>query len=98
MNLASSSHGGKGKQARQEVSECPDSDDYDEDEDKKSSSETNEQKEEDKIAMAPPARNTPATLSLPPTIVKEMDEMFLRLGFSQAVALNLVNDQGINSQ
>ena len=32
-----------------------------------------------------------------PTIVKETEEMFLRLGFSQAVVLKLVEDQGIDS-
>ena len=39
----------------------------------------------------------PATTSLPPIILKEMKEMFFRLGFSQAVLLKLVDDQGIDS-
>ena len=33
----------------------------------------------------------------PPTIVKQMEEMFLRLGVCQAVVLKLVDDQGIDS-
>ena len=45
----------------------------------------------------PPAVHAPAAPSLPPTIVKEIEEMFLRLGFSQAVVLKLVDDQGIDS-
>ena len=32
--------------------------------------------------------------SLPPTVVKEMEKMFLRLGFCQAVVLKVVDDQG----
>ena len=43
------------------------------------------------------ARCIPATESLPPTIVEEMEEMFLRLGFSQTVAMKLVDDQEIFS-
>ena len=33
----------------------------------------------------------------PTTIIKEMEEMFLRLGFIQTVAIKLVDDQGIDS-
>ena len=35
--------------------------------------------------------------SLPPTIIEEMEEMFLRLSLSQTVAIKLVDDQGIDS-
>ena len=48
--------------------------------------------------MALPVTCAPALPSPPPIIVKEMEEMFLRLGFSKAVVLKLVDDQGINSQ
>ena len=41
--------------------------------------------------------STLAAPSLTPTMVKEMEKMFLRLGFSQAVVLKLVDDQGIDS-
>ena len=41
--------------------------------------------------------HVPAVQSLPPTVVKKMEEMFLRLGFSQAVVLKRVDDQGIDS-
>ena len=41
--------------------------------------------------------HAPAAPSQPPTIVKEMEEIFLRLGFSQAVVLKLVDGQGIDS-
>ena len=37
------------------------------------------------------------TESPPLTIVKEMEEMFLSLGYSQTVAMKFVNDQGIDS-
>ena len=40
---------------------------------------------------------TLAAPNLPLTVVKEMEEMFLRLGFSQAVVLKLVEDQEIDS-
>ena len=46
----------------------------------------------------PPARHAPASESLPLTIIKEMEEMFLRLGFSQTVATKLTDDQGIDSR
>ena len=44
-----------------------------------------------------PARCMPATESLPPTIIEEMEEMFFRLGFSQTVAMKLVDYQWIHS-
>ena len=43
-------------------------------------------------------RCTPAAESLPPTIIEEMEQMFLGLGFSQTVVQKLVDDQGIDSQ
>ena len=43
-------------------------------------------------------RHALAAESTPLTIVKEMEEMFLRLGFNQTVAQKLVEDQGIDSQ
>ena len=55
------------------------------------------QKEEHVAETAPPARYTPAAESLPPTIVEEMEEMFLRLGFTQTVAMKLVDNQGMDS-
>ena len=33
---------------------------------------------------------------MPPSVIDEMEEMFLRLGFSKAVVLKLVEDQGID--
>ena len=46
--------------------------------------------------MALPVACTLATSSPPPTIVEDMAEMFLRLGFSQALVLKLVDDQEID--
>ena len=43
------------------------------------------------------ARCMPATVRPLPTTIEEMEEMFLRLGFSQTVAMKLVDDQGIVS-
>ena len=54
------------------------------------------QREEDEDDTAPPERCAPAAESLQPTTVKEMKEMFLRLGFSHTVAMKLVDDQGID--
>ena len=42
-------------------------------------------------------RCTPATEKMLLTTVREMEEMFLRLGFSQTVAQKLVQDQGMDS-
>ena len=42
-----------------------------------------------------PVNHTPATECLQLTIIEEMEEMFLRLRFSQTVAMKLVDDQGI---
>ena len=39
----------------------------------------------------------PATTSLPLTIIEEIEEMFLRLGFSQTVAMKIKDDQEIDS-
>ena len=43
-----------------------------------------------------PLRCAPAAES-PLSIIEEMEEMFLKLGFSQTVAMMLVDDQGISS-
>ena len=40
---------------------------------------------------------TKAAPRLPPTIIKEMEEMILWLGFSQTVAMKLVDNQGKDS-
>ena len=56
-----------------------------------------EQKKEDEAVTALPVACAPAAPSLPPTIIKEVKEMFLRLGFSQVVVLKLVEDQWIVS-
>ena len=45
----------------------------------------NEEKEEDHSVTVMLGKCAPAAESLPPTIVKEMEETFLRLGFSQTV-------------
>ena len=82
MNLVSLSHGGDGNQDRQEVPKCPDDDDYDWEEDEESSSEANKQKEEDEDDTVRSERCASASESSPPTIVKEMEEIFLRQGFS----------------
>ena len=42
-------------------------------------------------------RHALAAESLPPTIIEEMEEMFLGLGFSETVAQKLVNDHVIDS-
>ena len=47
--------------------------------------------------MVPLVAHAQAALSLPPTVVEEIEEMFLRLGISQAVVLKLVDDPGIDS-
>ena len=60
-------------------------------------SEANKQKKEDEAVMVPPVAHAPAAPSTPPTIIKEMEEMFLRLSFSQAVVLKPVDDKGIDS-
>ena len=70
-------------------------------EDEKSPSGANkeeeEEEEEEEVVTVMLGRCTPAAKSLPPTIVEEIEEMFLRLGFSWTVAQKLVNDQGIDS-
>ena len=96
-NLASLSCEGDGEKARQEVPECLIDDDHKDEGDKKSLSEANDQGEEGEAVKALPVACTPAVPSLPPTKVKEMEEMFLSLRFSQAVVLKLVEYQGIDS-
>ena len=97
MNLASLSHGGDCNQDRQEVPKHPDSDNCDMEGDKESPSGANKQKEKDEMVTAMPGRSTPAAECLPLTIIKQMEEMFFNLGFSQVVAEKLVYDQGIDS-
>ena len=60
-------------------------------------SEASNQEEEDEAVIVPPAAHTLLVPSSPPTVIEEMDEMFLRLGFSQAIMLKLVDDKGIDS-
>ena len=93
-NLRSSSCEGNGHWDWQEFPECPDGDNNDAEKDEESTSRANKQKEEDEDE---PARCTPAAESLLLTIIKEMEEMLLRLGFSQTVAMKLVDDQVIES-
>ena len=45
----------------------------------------------------PPISHAPPAESLPPTVVEDIGEMFLRLGFSQTVTIKLVDDQWIDS-
>ena len=94
-NLVSSSHGGNDDQDRQEVPEHPDGDNHDV-EDKESPSETNKEKEADEVVTEMLGRCTPTEESLPLIIIKEKDEMFIRLGFSQTVTKKLVDDQRID--
>ena len=84
-------------QDRQEVPEHPDCDDHEMEEQKESPSGANEQKEEDKVEIVLLAWWMTATESPPLNIIKEMEEMFLRLAFSQTVSIKLVVDQGIDS-
>ena len=77
--------------------ERPDGDNHDKDENKKCLSEANVKKEEDVAEKMPPVVHAPAMPSPPPTVIKEMDEIFLRLGFTQTVSMKLVDEQGINS-
>ena len=85
---------GDGKQARQEAPERPSDDDHKDKGDKNSSSEADDQGEEEEAVKGPLAACTLAAPSLPPTIIKKIEEMFLRLGFGQAVVLKQVEDQG----
>ena len=97
MNLMCLSHKCDGNQDGQEVSEHTDGGNCNKGEYKESSSGPHKQKEEDVDDTASPARCMPDRESLPLTIIKEMEEMFLRIGFSQTVAMKLVGDQGIDS-
>ena len=54
-------------------------------------------KQQDEAVMVPMIACTLFAPSLLPSIVKELEEMYLRLSFSQAVMLKLVDDQGIDS-
>ena len=55
-------------------------------------SEVDKEKEENMAKTPPPVRCTSAAECPPPAIIKEMKEMFLRLRFSQKVAMKLVDD------
>ena len=97
MNLASLSHGGDDNQDRQEVPEYPDGDNCDMEEDEESPSGANKEKEEEEeVVPVMLGRCVPATESLP-SIIKEMEKIFLDLGFNQVVAQKLVDDQEIDS-
>ena len=65
--------------------------------DKESPNGADEEKEEEKVATVVLGYFIP-TVEIPPLVIKdEMQEMFLRLGFSQTIAQKLVEDQGISS-
>ena len=97
MNLMSSSCGGDGNQDRQEVPKCTDGDDHDMEANKESPSGANKEKQEDEFVTVMLGRCTPAAESAPLIIIEEMEEMFLRLGFSSTVTQKLVDDQEIDS-
>ena len=96
-NLTSLSHEGYGERARQEVPVHPSDDNHKDEGNKKSLSEANNQGEKKEAVKVPLTAHALAMPSLPPTVVKKMKEMLLRLGFSQAVVLKLVENQGIDS-
>ena len=60
-------------------------------------SETNDQRGEEEAVKVSLAAHVPAATKPPPTVIKAMEEMFLRLVFNQAVVLKLMKDQGIDS-
>ena len=91
------SHWGDSNQDRQEVPQHPDGDNHYMEEDKESPSRANNHKEEDEVETVSLARYMPDTEKIPLTIVKEMEEMFLRLGFIQIMAMKLVDDRRIDS-
>ena len=59
-------------------------------------SEAIEQKKGNVAETVPLLSHATAAASPPLTVVKEMKEVFLRLGFSQTVAMKLVDDKGID--
>ena len=83
------SHESDGNQDRQEVPDLLDGDGHDVEKDKESSSGANKQKEDDEDNTVSSPSCTSAAESPPST--------FLRLGFSQTMAMKLVDDQGIDS-
>ena len=91
------SYGGDGNQDRQEDSECPDGDYHDEEKYKETLSGPDKQKEEDVVETVLLAKSVQATECPLMTIIKEMEEMFSWLGFSQTIAIKLVDDQVIDS-
>ena len=88
--------GSDSNEDRQDISECPDGDDHDE-EDKESPGGANKQKEKIVNDTVFPAKHSLARESLPPTIVEDMEEMSLRLGFSQTATMKLVDNKEIDS-
>ena len=89
--------GGDGKQVGQEIPEHLGSDDHKDEGDEKSSSEAKNQGKEEEAVIVLLIACALAAPNPAPTIVKQMEEMFLRLGVCQAVVLKLVDDQGIDS-
>lgn len=96
MHTSQALHGGDGKGDGQEVLKCPDSEKHDIEEDEESPNGANKKKEEDEVVTVMLQRCTPAAESPPPTIFKEIEEIFVRLGFNQMIAQKLVEDQGID--
>ena len=95
MNLASLSCGSDGNQNGKEDPEHEDGDGHDVEEDKESLKKANKEKEEKEVVTVTLGWCAPAAESLPLSIIKEMEDMFLRLGFSPTVAQKLVDDQRI---
>ena len=60
-------------------------------------SRANKQKEEEEVETVFLSRCMPATEGMTWTMVKEIEELYFRLVFSQRVAMKLVDDQGIDS-
>ena len=87
---------GVGNQDRQEEPEHPDGNDHDMEEDKESPSGTDKQKEEE-VETVMLARCMPAAECPPSAIIKEMERMIIRLGFSQTLAQKLVENERIGS-
>ena len=89
VNLVRFLHVGDDKQDRQEVSEQINME---------SPSEADKENEEDEALTLTLGRNTPATVSSPPTIVKQMEDMILNLMFGQVVVHKQLDDQRVDSQ
>ena len=65
--------------------------------DKEPPSGANKEKEKEEAVTVTLGRHAPATESSSLTIIEEIEEMLLRLGFGQTVAQKLMDDQGIDS-